>query len=557
MRLLNLTLTVAAILAALHIAPPAGFADDLRKQIAAGEFSVAKQAAVPNSIPAQRDQVLAQIAVAQTSSGDPVAAGVTLRGIDSPDARRQAIGAARGGSSFADFDSLMQLIQQTVVPDTWEALGGPSTMAPYPQGVYVDPVGTVQPCLTVAASDPLRQLNAMLTPPLPGDVDHADAWMSPSAMRFISLRRLRDVMAERQLAGIAYDDAMRHMAGLSRIQYVILTDDDVIVGGPVGGIDVAGGWYLDRQSGDAAMRSDFLFACLASASANQPFGCTIDPTPAGMQQAAEVGARIKSGQLPIGLAAKSLQDALGMQRVEVFGIAGDTAIGHLMVEADRHMKQLALGEAEMPEGVKNYLDAIDATIAQGPPDELLLRLWFTARPQSVRADADRTVFEIAGDAIQLSGQNQRALATGGRGNVLVDPRTQMFVDEFNRQFGAIRDRYPVYAALESVYHAASAAQVMHQHADADATKRLLAGLAADATYPQYALTAPRQVESIATLHKVRNGRKMHHVLLASGGVAVDTRVAVGENISDYPTLTSLRGTEQNAPPTIQRWWWDR
>ncbi|QDT12160.1 hypothetical protein [Stieleria marina] len=40
-----------------------------------------------------------------------------------------------GGSSFADFDSLMSLIETTVVPDTWEALGGPSTMAPYPQNL--------------------------------------------------------------------------------------------------------------------------------------------------------------------------------------------------------------------------------------------------------------------------------------------------------------------------------------------------------------------------------------------------------------------------------------
>lgn len=41
----------------------------------------------------------------------------------------------RGGGSFADFQSLIDLIQTTVVPDTWEALGGPSTMAPYPQNL--------------------------------------------------------------------------------------------------------------------------------------------------------------------------------------------------------------------------------------------------------------------------------------------------------------------------------------------------------------------------------------------------------------------------------------
>ncbi|MCO8120836.1 general secretion pathway protein GspD [Stieleria sp. TO1_6] len=47
----------------------------------------------------------------------------------------QAGGMGGGGSSFADFDSLMNLIETTVVPDTWEALGGNSTMAPYPQNL--------------------------------------------------------------------------------------------------------------------------------------------------------------------------------------------------------------------------------------------------------------------------------------------------------------------------------------------------------------------------------------------------------------------------------------
>lgn len=42
---------------------------------------------------------------------------------------------AGGGSSFADFQSLIDLIQTTVSPDTWDALGGPSTMREYPQNL--------------------------------------------------------------------------------------------------------------------------------------------------------------------------------------------------------------------------------------------------------------------------------------------------------------------------------------------------------------------------------------------------------------------------------------
>lgn len=36
-----------------------------------------------------------------------------------------------GGAAIADFDSLIQLIQQTIAPDTWDATGGPSTISPY------------------------------------------------------------------------------------------------------------------------------------------------------------------------------------------------------------------------------------------------------------------------------------------------------------------------------------------------------------------------------------------------------------------------------------------
>ena len=41
----------------------------------------------------------------------------------------------QGGAAFADFESLKQLIQTTVNPDTWEAVGGPSNMFEYPQNL--------------------------------------------------------------------------------------------------------------------------------------------------------------------------------------------------------------------------------------------------------------------------------------------------------------------------------------------------------------------------------------------------------------------------------------
>ncbi|WP_231617226.1 type II secretion system protein GspD [Novipirellula aureliae] len=45
------------------------------------------------------------------------------------------MGSGQGGNSFADFNSLMELIQTTVDPTMWEEMGGTSTMAPYPQNL--------------------------------------------------------------------------------------------------------------------------------------------------------------------------------------------------------------------------------------------------------------------------------------------------------------------------------------------------------------------------------------------------------------------------------------
>jgi hypothetical protein len=551
------------ILAAVFVATgfvssaSATIAQQLGGHLAGGEFAAAKRAA--GQLPrGGRDPVLAQIAGAQGYVGESVAAADTIRGIRSPAARQDAIEGAGGGGAFADFQSLIDLIQTTVVPDTWEALGGPSTMAPYPAGVYVDASGTIQPCEAFAEVDAVSELKALLggSSNLSPDRPAEWSWREPSAMRCVSLRRLMNEMTRLQIDALGLPEAMTHMAGLSRVQYLFFEDDDIILAGQVGGIENQQGWYRDRATGLNTLRLDFLLTSLSSALTDQPFGCTIDPTTEGLQRAATVAAGVQSDKIPIGKAADEMAAALGMQRVEVFGTAGDTPVGYLMVEADRHMKQLALGIHSMPHGVVNYLDVIDANIDQGPPDELLLRLWFTAAPRPVRADADRRVFELAGTPIRLSGQNERAMASGKRGNVTEDFRTEAFVAEFNAHWNSIRDKYPIYGALESIYRAASVSQLIGKYADSPEQAALANAFCQGASGLPRMHAVPRQVFSIAKLHSVRRGSKVHHVLLASGGVSVDTRQTVAARIADYPSLDSISKPSETQPRLIQRWWWN-
>jgi hypothetical protein len=70
------------------------------------------------------------------------------------------------------------------------------------------------------------------------------------------------------------------------------------------------------------------------------------------------------------------------------------------------------------------------------------------------------------------------------------------------------------------------------------------------------MPSPRQVESIAVLHKVRHGRTIHNVVVASGGVLVSTRETVKPKLIDYPALASVSKPSESQPRVIQRWWWD-
>ena len=529
-----------------------------------------RPAPLPNErVPGERgDERLVQIAVAQAISGDLSGASETIRQIKTGEARAHAIQGS-GGGAFADFQPLMNLIQQTVAPETWEVLGGPSTLAPYPGGIIVDPSGTVRPRHAAeqprGSEDMVAEIELLLAPAKkppgaasPSDVAAADerSWRLPSAMRCVSLKRLLAEIVVKQQAGDGLDPAVQHLAGLSRVRFVIIADDDIVLAGRVGGIEQHDGWYRDRETGRVPLSTEALAVCLASAIDGRPFGCTIDPTAEGLREASQVGTAVAADQIPIGQAAAALASALGQQHVEFFGTAGDTATGYLMLEADRHMKQLALGREEMPEGGRNYLDIVDDAIEQGLPDDRLLRLWFTASPMEFRCDPGKKIFEIAGRPLRLSGQNERALADGRRGVAAVDFRTERFVNEFNRNWTAIRNRYPLYSGLESLYRGASVAELLKRYASASSQRGLLVALALVAGSQPRELAVPQRAGSIAVLHSIRQARQRHHMLIASGGVSIDPGKVLVEHPRSYPPLADLGQHLQPPAAAAQPWWWD-
>ena len=485
----------------------------------------------------------------------------------------------RGGGSMADFDSLMTLIQQTVEPDSWEALGGVGTMAPYPQGVMVDPRGLLRdydpktPVKTDNAALISKMLAGRQTEQPDPNVNESD-WRFPARARCVSIRRMMQALATRNLrmqqtdsttnespstANTRVDEeleAFRAMAGLSRVTLALVTDDDLILAGPVAGFDEFEGWQIDRKTGMPPMSLVSMAVGLKAARSGVAYGCTIDPTPEGLRNAAAFGQKVTGGEIPMARAADELASALGRQDILVFGTTPSHEVAYLMVEADRHMKRLALGDQPMPERVRNYMQMLSSTGDGTPPTDLLLRLWFTADTMDVRAtevDGDK-IIQIAGRPIRLSGENERAQLDGARGNRTVDPASLAFVEHFNQNWVGIRTQYPVYGALESVYMATAICELWKRVAttsDHETLQRAMMYFAADQAEQ---LNPPTQVDSIAVYHRYRKGRKQHQVLMASGGVKIAPEELVPLKTADYPGLKSYIKFRDQRP--TNRWWWN-
>jgi hypothetical protein len=295
---------------------------------------------------------------------------------------------------------------------------------------------------------------------------------------------------------------------------------------------------------------------MQAAQNRQPFGCSIDPTDRAIADALTAAEKIRRKATPLPAAAAAIQQALGRQRVRIFGISGEQPLAWLLVEADRHMKQLALGEQPMPDGVPSYFDAIDRHIAAGVPHAQLLRLWFTGAPMSVRAGPERLTFELSGTPLKLARENQIPDRFGGRADAPADVRLTEFVESFNRNLPAIVDRYPLYGALLSVYRAAAVAELIHRHGEHKAMQKAYPPLVDSSHAGSDRFPVPREVDSIAVMHTVRDGRQRHHVLIASGGVWVKPQSTLARAVGRYPPLGNARPEATDRPQANKYWWWD-
>jgi hypothetical protein len=469
----------------------------------------------------------------------------------------------QGGAAQADFDTLINLIKSTIEPLSWDDAGGSGTIQPFPGGIYIDRDGLVVR-FDVNNSAELQvirrgQFDGMFS-------EHGQDIREESSLRKVSLVRLQRELELLRAQGRDPDAAMRNLAGIYKIQYVLVYPEsgDIVIAGPAGQwTDDADGRIVHQRTRRPTAKLDHLVELLRNAFSNDPtLGCSITPRANNLLKTQQylknaAGKPIVAGRTEQWLS--GLRDSMGRQDVEVFGVDTQTHLAKTMVEADYHMKLIGMGLVPGVPGMNSYMDNLkQAAEKTGTPQALsMLRWWFTTNYKALHATKDGQAFEIIGSGVKVLSENELIGKLGNRvGTGKSDPLTQQFASEFTKNFEQLSQQYPVYGELRNVFDLALITMLIKSEDLHTRVQWDLDYFLDENGYRVVQAVSPTAVESVIS-HRLVGGKTV--LAGVSGGVLLDPRVVVAEDNIIHDSYGILEAEHKgNANLSLPKavWWWD-
>lgn len=461
-----------------------------------------------------------------------------------------------GGAAQADFDTLIELITATIAPDSWEDVGGTGTLQGFPGGVFVDASGTMR-----RIDSRIRHglSKRFATANLIDAKNYNDDAFESSSFRKVSLNRL-----ERKLSQLGEgqhpSDDMLYLAGLERIDYLLIDEEnrDVIIAGPAGKwMTDAEGRIVSAKTRRPVLQLDDLIVVLRNVFEGQgTFSCSITPTKENLQRTHIYIDETTQRPLKRGERARwvdGLQNALGNQEIELAGVPASCRLARTIVEADYHMKLIGIGLEPGTPGVVSYLDSIEIPKGGTAPPLGVLRWWFTLNDKAIATNAERNIFSLKQNLVEVLSENELLTKLGERIHTgQSEALNREFAASFTQHFDALAKRYPVYADLENIFELALVAAII-KHDDLFSKLDLTMDyFLSSEGYELQSARIPREVPTVAN-HRVIHGK--HVVAAVSGGVKVDSTSWL-KNHTKTKRFKSHDFSSDSKNGEASPWWWD-
>lgn len=367
-------------------------------------------------------------------------------------------------------------------------------------------------------------------------------------LRFVSLRSLDEALAKAAAEGQPIPDAVRYLAGLQRVRYVLVYPErhDIVLAGP------AEGWRVDslgnvvgKSTGRPVLLLDDLMVALRAAESSNMTGisCSIDPTPEGRERLLQDSASMSMNPR---VRARQMEEAVGLQRITVTGVPATSHFARAMVAADFRMKRIGMDfEPARIDGLPSYLDMIPARATRA--QNLMPRWWLAPNYEPLRRDEEGLAWELRGPGVKCLTEQDVMTADGGRQHTgRSEPIAQKWADTFTAKFDELAREDSTFGSLRNVMDLAVVAALLTKEGLVEFAGLEMPELLGGAPLEQY--PAPRSVASQASF--VKKGRNW--VLSVSGGVQIYPW-QIADRTEVAADLSTTRGQFENT--SADGWWW--
>ncbi len=335
-------------------------------------------------------------------------------------------------------------------------------------------------------------------------------------LRAVSLKRLEATLADCAANGKPIPDAVRYLAGLQRIEYVLVYPErgDIVLAGP------AEGWKLDAMGNVVGVTTsrpvvllDDLIVALRSSEASrvEAISCSIDPTAEGIKRVRTVLSRMRTvaNRRPDG---SRIEQAMGPQVVSVSGIPASSHFARVMVAADFRMKQMAMNFMSAPvDNMPSFMQLIGSSRRQAK--NLTPRWWLATNYEPLARDADGLAWQLRGQGVRCLTEEDHFNAEGQREkSVKAGKLAQEWAQTMTERYPELAEHDSTFGQLRNVMDLAVVAALIDMEQLLDRAQLELPQMMA--AYSPLEYNAPRSVPTKASFIQQRG----NWVVSASGGV---------------------------------------
>ncbi|HZN36173.1 MAG TPA: DUF1598 domain-containing protein, partial [Pirellulaceae bacterium] len=378
----------------------------------------------------------------------------------------------------------------------------------------------------------------------------AGALSEKVTIRKISLKAIEAALAKSEQNNAAeLPQEIKFLAGIQRIQYVLVYPDDIVLAGP------GEGWKLDSRgnyvgvtTGRPVVRLEDLVVALRTVNDAREgaISVSIDPTEEGRKR---FESYMKSQKTFTPAVLDGIAQALGNQTIKIRGVPETSRFARMLAASDYKMKRIAmkLEESPLPE-LPSFLDMMKKGGAK--LGNMMPRWWMACNYEPLAKSEDGLAWEIRGQGVKVLTEDDyvaggKATATGK-----VNPLAKEWADTMTKHYDKLAVKEPVFGDLRNLMDlCVVAALIQKEGLQQKANLQLPTLQGQDSKFELVYWHAPKTVATQCSFVK----RGSEYIITASGGVEIASWEVAGKSILNAE-VGQVRS--KATPQTAGSLWWN-